>query len=108
MFNRIKRLAKKLVNKIKEVVKYISEKIEENIIMKDYYVAIDFEHNEIGFYSKRICSINHIFYNQPDKVNDDLKNYWLGYLKKLLHNLYKYQDLLCCLSLWLLYLQKTF
>ena len=56
--------------------------------MKDYYVAIDFEHNEIGFYSTRICSINHIFYNQPDEVNDDLKNYWLGYLKKLLHNLY--------------------
>ena len=56
--------------------------------MKDYYVAIDFEHTEIVFYSKRICSINHIFYNQPDKVNDDLKNYWLGYLKKLLHNLY--------------------
>lgn len=35
MFNRIKRLAKKVVNKIKEVVKYISEKIEENIIMKE-------------------------------------------------------------------------
>lgn len=35
MFNRIKRLAKKVVNKIKEVVKYISEKIEENIIMEE-------------------------------------------------------------------------
>lgn len=62
--------------------------IEESIIMKDYYVAIDFEHNEIGFYSKRICSVNHIFYNQPDEVNNDLKNYWLCYLKKLLDNLY--------------------
>lgn len=35
MFNRIKKLAKKVVNKIKEIVKYISEKIEENIIMKE-------------------------------------------------------------------------
>ena len=35
MFNRIKKLAKKVVNKIKEIVKYISEKIEENIIMEE-------------------------------------------------------------------------
>lgn len=35
MFNRIKKLAKKVVNKIKEIVRYISEKIEENIIMEE-------------------------------------------------------------------------
>lgn len=35
MFNGIKKLAKKVVNKIKEIVKYISEKIEENIIMEE-------------------------------------------------------------------------
>lgn len=35
MFNRIKKLAKKVVNKIKEIVKYISDKIEENIIMEE-------------------------------------------------------------------------
>lgn len=35
MFNRIKKLAKKVVNKIKEIVKYISEKIEENIIIEE-------------------------------------------------------------------------
>ena len=41
MFNRIKRLAKKVVSKIKEVVKYIYEKIEESIMSKEEYKIID-------------------------------------------------------------------
>ena len=35
MFNKIKKLAKKVVNKTKELVKYISEKAEEYIMSKE-------------------------------------------------------------------------
>jgi hypothetical protein len=56
--------------------------------MKDYYVIINFEYNDASLKSKGNFSVDHIFYNQPDEVNDDLANYWLSYMTKLLYNLY--------------------
>ena len=56
--------------------------------MKDYYVIIDFEYNDLSLNSRGDFSVDHIFFNQPDEVNDDLANYWLSYIVKQLHSLY--------------------
>ena len=45
--------------------------------MRDYFVIAKFEsHNLVGKNKNKTFSVEHIFYNQPDKVDDYLKNYW--------------------------------
>ena len=57
--------------------------------MRDYFVIAKFEsHNLIGKNKNKTFSVEHIFYNQPDKVDDYLKNYWFRCMERLLYKLY--------------------
>lgn len=70
MFNRIKRLAKKVVSKIKEVVKYISEKIEENIIMEE---VVELKKMELVIDTAKSAANGVV-----DKIRDDKNRLILG------------------------------
>lgn len=70
MFNGIKKLAKKVVNKIKEIVKYISDKIEENIIMEE---VIELKKMELVIDTTR-SAVNGV----TNKIRDDKNRLILG------------------------------